>query len=328
MSLYKNTFLPVALPVSLLAGLSIELILKPVLSSSGRAKSLGSHVALVAVYGSAAAYYTLCRSNSDDYWWERRMRASGEIVSSNAKTGATLVDGGERAEASSDKRAVFEALHLVRGALGWFGIVPSVSPSASKTTDLPTARNVYTAPLDLDTMHERRALFELVDLLVRLKALGAQGGGEGEGVVRRIEAEYGVRDAVAMLRDCELARSCQLAAERGGAGGAARELEGALLRLREQPLQSVFSTTTASRRRGLDLLSSNLPALETALEEQLRYRIPAYSAPLSDGKATLTERRGEGPRDTPGVGGAAVGVIAVGAAVGALAVLVLVYSKK
>ena len=68
----------------------------------------GGWLVVAALSAATAAYHSLCRANTDDYWWEQREDREGRRRSDNLKTLAVERDGGARALEDADKRCVFE----------------------------------------------------------------------------------------------------------------------------------------------------------------------------------------------------------------------------
>jgi hypothetical protein len=151
-------FLPVSLPVSLLAGFGMHQLLAPVLLGNVRGYSWVSVSVplLAAVAGASAFYYTKCGVfDTRAMFWERRVDfKTGAHYSHNVKTGerAAGVGAAARSRVAGQGAALFRTLRQRWGA------------PAEDSTWLPAD-----LPVHLLDRHQRLHL--LVDSLVRLRYL-------------------------------------------------------------------------------------------------------------------------------------------------------------
>ena len=316
-SLYRELFLPVALPVGVLAGSTMHLLLAPFLRLSSSSSSGDGHskaqwqsrpaiLALLIVYGSATAYFLLCRSNQEDVWWEERFDVLGRRRSVNAKTNQVLQDGGKKADEAADYRSLFASVHSTHKLLTWLQSLlfrrsrdysgAAVPKEEDGTNQKGNDSDLSGRPLSLAALKERRLLFSLIDGLVALKALeikakqGADSSSAAESkeervmrekkikeVARRLEDKFSLNNAFALLRDCEAAVLQQRRQRSSDSSPTASEPWRRKLEAQQEGVLRSRSTVSSSSQRALDLLVANLPLFERALEMELEYKIEAPS---------------------------------------------------
>ena len=288
-AVYRELLIPVALPVSILAGSTSEVLLRPLIQLSERSRVVGP-TALIAVYGSAVAYFVACRSDPDDYWWELRRSKLGELISVNAKTGKVAHDGGRRAETAAGKRSVFENIHLAQAAVSYLRQLLGGRGSADGFRAETAPVTVFeTADMSLRTIKERAVLFALVDAMVRRKHLELEIDRareqrrpvfELERELREtdslIQRQFSVSSPAQLITDCELALALRRSASEGRAVPA-DEWDAVQRRVLSQQsgLFTTRSSVSTQARRAVDLLLANLGMLEGELQRELGYTVGA-----------------------------------------------------
>ena len=298
-AVYRELFLPVAVPVSVLAGSTLEVVLRPLLRFSDKTRLAGP-TALVAVYGSALAYFLLCSSDPEDFWWELRRSKHGELISVNAKSGKVEHDGGRRAEVAAEKRGVFENIHLAQAVVV---ALQELFGGGRPPRESPGPVTVFErADMSLRTIKERAELFSLIDALVRRKYLELEVQRareqrrpsselereltEADSLIRR---QFSVNSPSQLLADCELALSLIRGAR--GLETDAEELDRVLSRISSQ--QSGYFTSRSSinpqARHAMDLLLANLGMLEGELRRELGYSIAPTASSPTGGAAPPTK---------------------------------------
>jgi len=216
---YYELLIPVGMPISILAGTALQAVLVP-LSTGGLTQPQGWFVcgALGATF---VSYHLLCRGNTDDYWFVRRMDKNGLARSVNLKTKIILHDGGTKGDEAIIKREVFDWLLALRqsfdlfhdffrrkndggGALILGGEVMHRLKNDSggfKTTE-PTTADALT----LSLANSRSVLYPLIDALVRYKHLQS-GGGADKDKLHLLEANlrktYQIDNVEGLIIDCE-----------------------------------------------------------------------------------------------------------------------------
>ena len=289
-AVYRELLIPVAMPVSVLAGSTLEVLLRPLIQLSERSRVVGP-TALVAVYGGAIAYFVACRSDPDDFWWELRRSKLGELISVNAKTGSVAHDGGRRAEVAAGKRSVFENIHLVQAAVAYLRQLLGGGRVSSGGIGVQTGPvTVFeTADMSLRTIRERAALFVLVDALVRRKHLELELDRarsqrrpvidikrELREVDTLVQRQFSVSSPAQLLADCEIALSLRRGVAEGRAIPA-DEWDASQRRILSQQsgLFTSRSSVSPQARHAVDLLLANLGILEGELERELGYTVAA-----------------------------------------------------
>jgi len=143
--LYVSSMYIVTIPISMIAGSSVNYLLKPlILGTPGIAWQSKSLPVLVGLLGANALYYTVCRGDENEWWWHVRMDPlTGKKVSHSFKTGMTEHDGGKLGQGSIEKRSWITLHHLVLYA--WYDTKDFVLESVDTLLaflDVPNPREV------------------------------------------------------------------------------------------------------------------------------------------------------------------------------------------
>jgi len=224
-TVYYELLIPVAMPISILAGTALQAVLVP-LSTGGVTQPQGWFVcgALGAVF---VSYHLLCRGNTDDYWFERRMDKNGVARSVNLKTQLILDDGGTKGDEAVVKREVFDWLLAVQQHFDFFhdffrqkGLSEAYQTPGGealilrgevmhrlkndggvKTTE-PTTADVLT----LSVAKSRSVLYPLIDALVRYKHIQLGSGAEKDKLHllgANLRNTYQIDNVEGFIVDCE-----------------------------------------------------------------------------------------------------------------------------
>ena len=285
---YYELLLPVGLPVSVLAGTALSAGLVPL--SNAMMTHPAGWMLPAGLFAAGAVYHTLCRANTDDYWFELRVDKHGVARSVNLKTRRVEMDGGRMALEAGMKRKVFEAVQGATGLLTLFFSAPpppevpmgvvallgDVGAGDTAATHTPPAVSgkqcvkdpppCPTAALTLLVANQRAVLFPLLDSLVQHKHLQLQLqqlqlSGDSAfhppwaarigAVEADLQKSHQIKDAVGVILDCEAV----LVGASGADAAASR-------------LQSIARGSPSLR-----LLVINLPLLQAALQTELGYTV-------------------------------------------------------
>ena len=280
---YYELLLPVGIPVSLLAGAALQAVLVPL--STGMMSHPQGWTVVAAINACALGYYTICRSDTDLYWYERRTDKDGVVRSVNVKTLDVKLDGGALSRDAANKRHVFEVLYWVRSWVAWLttsdlssspplqgsnavmlkidllrtstATLPASATTPRAPSSSPSASSASPASLTLQVAQHRAELFPLLDALIRHKHLQQTGGasaGSLQGSAEHLRRQYGISDVGGFVVDCE-------AAVMGGPAA-----QSALQRLAEHSHSAVL------------LLRGNLPLLESEFRVELGYVVGGESS--------------------------------------------------
>jgi hypothetical protein len=161
--LYNWIAIPVGLPVGILAGITLQTVLKSfVLGKPGIPWANRSLPLLAGIVGLSGIYYTFFRSFSTDFLWERRLHhTTGEVVSYNPRTGQLQMDNGERADNALMKREVMKRFNKLRYLLRFNYNKKDEPPQPLSPKD----------DITVSVLDNRASLFAILDVLVRVKYL-------------------------------------------------------------------------------------------------------------------------------------------------------------
>lgn len=195
---YSNFTLPVALPVGAFAGATMHLLLRDyALGTPGIPWKTKTLPPLVGVLVASGLYYSFFRTEVDDWWWEERIDpVTGSTYSYNYKGEMEQRDNGRLAAIAGIKRGFLRSVHSFRQGLSSFRAIVTerggerggnikkkqgpprlndsntvLGSSKSKATYPFPVRSLDGVDASLRAVEERAILFELVDRLLRLKAL-------------------------------------------------------------------------------------------------------------------------------------------------------------
>ena len=205
MDLYNYFGIPVGIPVGAISGLSMHFALKSsITGSAGVPWTSKSLPVLAALVGASSIYFYIFRTPSSDFTWEHRMDPStGEIVSYNPVTNAVQKDL-SYADNAEMQRTFAIGVHGLRNPLRFIqNAEKSMNNSMSKNKN----KLSETPPSYYEKIRNRKAIYGVTDLLVRLKYLSLHGGSREdiEALKRLAASSVGILDLEGFLKAVELA---------------------------------------------------------------------------------------------------------------------------